>query len=106
YNWSGQKVLGWNEMVAAKRPHVLWMIEHHPEDELSSGRGLTPKLDPVGYAQAKKLWLAQLDKAELGDEARSHGLFFLGVSDKPLAEQILLKMVSKDPKGPTPRTRE
>jgi beta-lactamase regulating signal transducer with metallopeptidase domain len=106
YQWSGQKVLGWNEMVAARRPHVLWMIEQHPEDELSIARGLTPALDRVGYTEAKKLWLVQLDKPGLNDTAVSNGVFFLRVSDKPIAEQVLLKRRARDPNGPTPRVHD
>ena len=42
-------------MVAARRPHLLWLIEHHPESELANYRGLMPQIDPVGYVEAKKL---------------------------------------------------
>ena len=106
YFWSGQKVLGWNETVAAKRPHVLWMIEHHPEDELATAMQLAPRLDPVGYAQAKRLWLAHIAKPDSTNAVLSNAAYFFQVSDKPIAEQVLLGLHAKDPHGPTPRTKD
>ncbi len=35
YQSSGQKVFGWNEMIARRRPHILWLIEHHPDHEMT-----------------------------------------------------------------------
>ena len=63
YQQSGQKVFGWNEMIARRRPHILWLIEHHPDHEMDVWQ-VSADADPVGYAEAKKRWLAQTAKPD------------------------------------------
>jgi len=103
YDLSGQRVLGWNQMVAAKRPHVLWLIDHHPELDIAAARGITPALDPVGYAEAKKRWTTYLTKPGVGSAVLGNAANFFAVADKPVAEQILVRLRREDPDGPTPR---
>ena len=61
YRERGQKVLGWNQMVAGRRPHLLRLIERHPESDLTWWP-MKRSLDPVGYDQARALWLAHVEK--------------------------------------------
>ena len=60
---SGQKVFGWNETIARRRSHILWLIEQHPEHELAVWR-VSAAADPAGYGEARKRWLAQTEKPD------------------------------------------
>jgi hypothetical protein len=79
YYRSGAKVIGEEKTIAARRRQILWIIEHHPESELAgeSGMRIFPTAldalpDPAGYAEAKKLWLAQSERrAPLGPYCRT-----------------------------------
>ena len=50
YEGNPQKVFGWNTTIARRRPHVVWLIEHRPEDSLAAWR-IAPA-HPVGCATA------------------------------------------------------
>jgi tetratricopeptide (TPR) repeat protein len=81
--------------IAARRRHILWLIEHHPGSEVSqlseatidaAGHALA---DRDGYAEAAKLWTQQAqrsgnDAAVLGNAAR-----FFQLSDKEQAAALL-----------------
>lgn len=106
YSHTGPKILGVEKAIAARRPHVLWMIQHHPEDEITASRegqiAATPRdslPDPEGYAQAKKLWLAQTESPTTGTLVLSRAAAFFRATDKPLAEKMLLRAQAIDPKG-------
>jgi hypothetical protein len=103
YDVSGQRVLGWNAMIAARRPHVLWLIEHHPDVDMAVARWVTPKTDPIGYAEAKKLWSRYLTQPGVTPKILGNAARFFAVADKPVAETILLRLQREDPGGPTPR---
>jgi hypothetical protein len=83
-----QKVFDWNEKIARRRPHILWWIEHRPDDRESVWR-VSPTADPAGYAAARKAWLSQTAKAGAAPAMfRQAALFF--DSDEPrMAEQLL-----------------
>jgi beta-lactamase regulating signal transducer with metallopeptidase domain len=106
YRFSGQKTIGWNETVAARRRHILWLIEHHPADYAIDGWGtIYPAHDPTGYAQARKLWIAQTTKPDVSVAVLSNAAYFFETTDKPLAEQLLLRAQAMDPGGPRPRIK-
>jgi hypothetical protein len=98
-------VIGEEECIAARRPHILWLIEHHPESKLAGEGGariypasLDPLADPAGYEQAKKLWLRQTSRKDVSVQALSNAARFFEAYDKPLSEQLLLKAMSIDPR--------
>jgi hypothetical protein len=80
--------------IAARRRHILWLIEYHPGSEVSqlseatidaAGHALA---DEDGYAEAAKLWTQQAqrsgnDAAVLGNTAR-----FFQLSDKEQAAAL------------------
>jgi hypothetical protein len=89
------KLAGPEATIAARRRHVLWLIEHHPASEAAGLPQAT--IDPAGhrladkdgYGQAAKLWIEQAqrhgsDVAVLGNAAR----FFM-LPDKARAEALL-----------------
>jgi hypothetical protein len=91
-------------IVAARRRHILWMIEHHPDDPfLATSPALIfpmpmdPLHDAEGYAQAKALWLEHLDQAKPGPTLLSNAATFLEVADKPVTEEIYLKAMTVYP---------
>lgn len=98
------QVLGENECIAARRPHILWLIEHHPESDLTEyadiyANPIDPLPDPAGYAEAKKLWLAQADRPDASVPVLRNAASFFFTDDKPMAEKILLRAQALDPKG-------
>jgi beta-lactamase regulating signal transducer with metallopeptidase domain len=93
YQQSGQKVFGWNDMIARRRPHMLWLIEHHPDHEMDVWR-VSADADPIGYAEAKTRWLAQTAKPDASVRVLSNAAYFLERADAPLAEQLLLRAIS------------
>jgi hypothetical protein len=100
YRTSGQKVLGWNEMIDRRRPHLLWLIEHHPEHVLTSeANALSPVHDPDGYTAARQLWLQHVEAR--ADEARllNSAARFFASHDKRMAEEMLLRAKTLDPEG-------
>ena len=102
YRESGQKVLGWNQMVAARRPHLLRLIERHPESDLTWWP-MKRSLDPVGYDLARALWLAHVEKPGVTSKTLGAAAAFFRISEKPMAEQLLLRAQATDPDGPQPR---
>jgi hypothetical protein len=99
-------VIGEKECIAARRPHILWLIEHHPESKLAGEWGarifpssLDPLPDPSGYAEAKKLWLQKTTASDAGVQMLRNAAYFFEAADKPLAEQMLLRLQKLDPKG-------
>ncbi len=93
-------------VVAARRKHILWMIEHHPEAPVLGERAglINPPIDqiadPQGYAQARKEWLAVADKPDAPLPVVGNAAAFLSDSDKPLAEKLLMAAQARDPQGP------
>jgi hypothetical protein len=89
------RLYGPETTIAARRRHILWLIEHHPGSEVSQlseatidavGHALA---DKDGYEQAAKLWTQQAqrsgnDAAVLGNAAR-----FFQLSDKEQAAALL-----------------
>jgi hypothetical protein len=96
YRDTGKKTLGWNEMVAARRPHIFWLIEHHPDSPLILWN-ISERAEPVTYAQAKKLWLSILEKPDVSAAVLGNAAYFFEESDKPLAEKLLLRAAAVDP---------
>jgi hypothetical protein len=82
--------------ISGRRRHVLWFIEHQPDAEVlgtPSARigpvGTNP--DPEGYAKARQLWLSQTLQPVTALSVLENAALFLEVSDKALAEQLLLR---------------
>lgn len=104
YRWTGPKVIGWNETLAARRRHVLWLIEHHPENALTVNYGfISARYDPAGRAQAAKLWLTAVNRPDASIAVLGNAAYFFSGSDKPMAEKLLLRAQEREPGGPQPR---
>lgn len=91
--------------IPARRAILLWLIAHHPDHELTARSSSLSPLpigslpDPVGYEQAKALWMAQVAKPDVGAHALSSAATFFSDTDKPQAERILLRALELFPTG-------
>ena len=103
YRMSGTHTVSWDATVAARRRHILWLIEHHPDSRtLLDWGAIYPAHDPAGYAAARKAWLAQVEQHPEDVEALSNAAYFFEVTDKVLAVSLLQRARRLDPGGPTP----
>jgi tetratricopeptide (TPR) repeat protein len=89
----------------AKKSHqelALWFIEKHPELEITGDpqAGINQHLNPEGYAKAKSLWLANIDKHKNNARVLSHAARFFLLPDKTVAEDLLKKAQSLEPENP------
>jgi hypothetical protein len=60
---------------------------------------MDPLPDPAGYAEARKLWIAQSSRPDAALQVFRNAAYFFEVADKPLAEKMLLRAQVLDPKG-------
>jgi hypothetical protein len=104
YAMRGAKEMGVEKTVAARRPHVLWLIEHHPE--VGPGQNTMiypgppdPLADPEGYAAGKALWLAQAARPGVSTAVLRNAAAFLEVADRPIAEDLQIRARAADPAG-------
>ena len=103
-DFSGKPIQDSEKKIAARRKHILWLIENHPDSQLAGQQRIyTTSLDPLpdvaGYEQAKKLWLARTAQTTVSADVLRNAASFFMVADKPLAEEILLKGQAQYPDG-------
>ncbi|MCC7042839.1 MAG: M56 family metallopeptidase [Acidobacteria bacterium] len=103
YQRRGQREFGWNAMIERRRPHLIRLVQHHPE---TAARRLIPSHDPEGYAQVRALWMAHVSSADASTAVLANAASFFSVSEKPLAEELLLRAQKLDADGPQPRRRD
>jgi len=102
------QVIGEQPCIALRRVQILWLIEHHPDSDVL---GYTAQIspaggnlnDPLGYAEASKLWLAQTARPDASVAVLMNAADFFERADKPLSEKMLLRVQALDPKGPGSR---
>jgi len=107
YFASAQRAMGADATRAARRRHIIWIIEHHPEADVTTLSEMTidpaghPLADPDGYAEAKTRWLAQTDRGK--DDARVllHAARFFRLPDRALALDLLKQAVRLSPTDAT-----
>ena len=106
HDYSGVKNPRQSEIVAARRPYILWLIEHHPGSELAGqwhakifATPLDPLPDPDGYAEAKRLWLRHFEQPGVSTTLLRNAARFFEANDKALAEQMMLRAQKQDPNG-------
>jgi len=87
--------LGHDATVEARRRHILWLIEHHPESEATdlseatidpAGHSLA---DPIGYEQASALWIEEARRHQESAAVLSHAAKFFQLSNKERAISLL-----------------
>jgi hypothetical protein len=90
---------------AARRKHILWLIEHHPDSPILNlaevaiedvGNSLA---DPEGFKQARQLWLSQMETRKTDAPMLGNMAKFFQMTDKNLAESALLQAKSAQPQN-------
>lgn len=99
YRGPAARTLGWNEMVRRRLPHVLWLIDHHPD--LDNVWLISASADAGGYAEAKKHWLAQTGRSGASAKTFSNAAYFFVSDDPALAEKFILQARTLDPDATT-----
>jgi hypothetical protein len=88
---------------AARRKHILWLIENHPESPILALAEVTIEdrgnslADPDGYHQARQLWLSQMESKKDNVQVLGNAARFFQMTDKNLAESILLRAQALQP---------
>jgi len=95
--------------LAKRRARILWLIEHHPDVPLAGSiearlfpNDLEPAFpgDPVGYQQARALWLSHAEAPNVRGPVLGNAASFLETTDSSRAEQLLRRARGSDPSGP------
>ena len=95
FRGNAMRLYGRDATIEARRRHILWLIEHHPEFELltlsegtidPAGHALA---DKSGYEQASKLWIEQARRHENSAAVLHHAARFFLLSDKERALSLL-----------------
>ena len=81
--------------LAKRRARILWLIEHHPDVPLAGSiearlfpNDLEPAFpgDPVGYQQARALWLSLAEAPNVRGQVLGNAASFLETTDSSRAE--------------------
>jgi len=105
YYWYQWMQPGEAASKAARRRHILWLIEHHPDSPVTgleeaaiseTGKSLT---DPEGYQEARKLWLSLMESKKGSPYVLGNLAKFFQMSDKPLEENALLQAKAIQPEN-------
>jgi hypothetical protein len=104
-DFTGKDSRDQQQVVAARRRYILWLIEHHPDHDLAGdwnariySTSRDPLPDPDGYARAKSLWLEKVAPADTTSPILSNAAYFFETSDKPLAAEMLRRAQARDPR--------
>lgn len=97
YDQAGK--VSWEEKLAGIRKHALWRLANLPETDLWIPH-ISKRYDPEGYERAKQLWLEQTSRPDVTPKTLGRAAAFLDWSDKPMAEELLLRAQRMDPTGP------
>jgi hypothetical protein len=90
-------------VIAARRRHIVWLIENSPESEASGlseatidakGHALA---DPAGFEQASVRWMEQARHHARDVRVLSHAANFFRLSDKERAVSLLRQAQSAEP---------
>jgi hypothetical protein len=97
YFHSSLPIFGRTTTIKARRRHILWLIENHPDSSVAglpeasiepSGHKLA---DEEGYQQARDLWLKQVEKNKNNEKVRLNAAKFVQLPEKAVAEPLLNK---------------
>lgn len=103
YQFTAPAEIGPARAITARRPHILWLIEHHPDSEAADAPEARldptegPLADPDGYAAGSRLWLQHLERPAADALLHARAAHYHQVTDKQTAEQILLKARTRFP---------
>src|SRR5712691_3798485 len=105
YYWYQWMQPGEAAAKAARRRHILWLIEHHPEspvtglEEAALSETGNALIDPEGYKLARQMWLSLMEAKKGNPYLLGNLAKFFQMSDKPLAESALLQAKAMQPEN-------
>jgi len=113
YTWTGKNKQSWNDNVAARRRHALWLVDHHPESALVGRVAVTKETDPAGYAQLRKWWLPVTASPDADPKVLRNAAWFFalpgghpsrpaGQQDLQQAEALLIRARKASPVDSSP----
>lgn len=94
------------EAEAARLPHILWIIEHHPESRLAGSIEATifpagtRMTGPADYEKARELWLKTVDLHPGDARVLGNAAMFLQFSDRELSAYFFKLAMKADPANP------
>ncbi|HSE77657.1 MAG TPA: hypothetical protein VLG66_06600 [Alphaproteobacteria bacterium] len=97
----GHSVAG--QVVAQRRHHILWLIEHHPGSPLAGSAEATIDAqghvlaDGKGHEEARARWLDLVENSNAPSAVVRNAVNFLQFSDRFLAEVVLQKAREREP---------
>ena len=106
YARGAMKMIGHEATIAGRRRHIFWLIEHHPESEVTDLSEVTidraghALADPIGYEQAATLWIEQTQRHQDFAVILSHAARFFQLSDKERAIVLLKQARRAAPDNP------
>jgi DNA-directed RNA polymerase specialized sigma24 family protein len=95
-----QRRFGSRSAREARQGHVQWLIQHQPDMDVGSYANLDPRLDGAAYAQAKALWLQQVNENPQSALIRGYAAQFCLLNDRPAAEDLLKQAQALEPNNP------
>ena len=90
---------------AARRRHILWIIQNQPDSQLAGlmEAAIVPDgsslADAEGFQQARQLWMLQMDAKKGNPQVLGNLAQFVMLTDKDLAESALKRAVEIDPRN-------
>ena len=86
----------WQRKVPGLRRHALWLIEHHPEHEITAPP-LSPEYDPAGFAAAERLWDQHLQRPDASPYLIYRAAQFFAPYDPRRGEALIQRGMARDP---------
>ncbi len=105
YFSTGVRTDGVDAAKAARRRHIIWMIENRPDDEVAMLSEMTidpaghQLADPDGYQAAKAAWTTQIRKPSAIPPVLLNAANFFRLHDKALALECLKRAQSSSPEA-------
>ena len=103
YYRGSARIYGPDATIAARRRHILWLVEHHPGSEIAALAEVTidatghSLADKDGYDQLSALWKEQVRRHERDVAVLSHAAKFFQLSNKEQATSLLKQAQQLDP---------
>lgn len=103
YFRNGLRDMAPEKVKQARRRHILWLIEHHPEDRLAGAPEARVDVggylaDPEGYVQAAAAWRKETAKPEVSSAVSANAARFFTLTEIEFAASLLERAVRADPK--------